>query len=41
MVVGSAEELKEASTKKITWKKDAAKIALIPAGSFRIGQHQA
>jgi len=31
-VVGSAEELKEISTKKITWKKDGAKIVLIPAG---------
>ena len=31
-VVRSAEELKEISTKKITWKEDQAKIVLIPAG---------
>ena len=32
-VVRSVEELKEISTKKITWKEDQAKIVLIPAGA--------
>ena len=33
MVVASAEELKGIKAKKITWKKDGAKMVLIPAGS--------
>ena len=37
VVVGSAEELKGIDAKKITWKKDDSEMALIPAGSFKMG----
>ena len=37
VVVASAEELKGIKAKKITWKKDGAKMVLIPAGSFDMG----
>ena len=37
VVVGSAEELKGIDAKKITWKKDNSEMALIPAGSFEMG----
>ena len=39
VVVGSAEELKGISAKKIIWQKDGAKMALVPAGSFEMGDH--
>ena len=37
VVIASAEELKGIKAKKITWKKDGAKMVLIPAGSFDMG----
>ena len=37
VVVGSAEELKEVTAKKVIWKKDGSRMVLIPAGSFQIG----
>ena len=37
VVVGSAEELKGIDAKKFTWKKDDSEMALIPAGSFEMG----
>ena len=37
VVIASAEELKGIKAKKITWKKDGAKMLLIPAGSFQMG----
>ena len=37
VVIASAEELKGIKAKKITWKKDRAKMVLIPAGSFDMG----
>ena len=37
VVVASAKELKGIKAKKITWKKDGAKMVLIPAGSFDMG----
>ena len=37
VVVGSAEELKEVTAKKVIWKKDGSQMVLIPAGSFQIG----
>ena len=36
VVVGSAKELKGVKTKKITWKKDGAKMVLIPASSDQV-----
>ena len=39
VVVSSAEELKGIKAKKITWKKDGAKMVLIPAGSFEMVVH--
>ncbi|HHZ92461.1 TPA: hypothetical protein EYN65_18500, partial [Candidatus Poribacteria bacterium] len=29
----------ESPTQEITWEKDSAKMALIPAGSFEMGDH--
>lgn len=39
LVVGSAKELKGITAKKIIWKKDGARMALIPGGSFEMGDH--
>ena len=39
MVVGSAEELKTVSAKKIIWKKDGAKMILIPY-AFPVGEEK-
>ena len=39
VVVGSAKELKGITAKKITWEKDGAQMALIPSGSFEMGDH--
>ena len=38
MVVGSVKELKDVKTKKITWKKDRAKMVLLTPGSFTSGE---
>ena len=37
VVIASAEGLKGIKAKKITWKKDGAKMVLVPAGSFDMG----
>ena len=37
VVIASAEELKGIKAKKITWKKDGAKMLLIPTDSFQMG----
>ena len=37
VIIGNARELKGIKAKKITWKKDRAKMVLIPAGSFGMG----
>ena len=37
VIIASAGELKGIKAKKITWKKDEAKMVLIPAGSFDMG----
>jgi len=37
VVVASAKELKGIKAKKIIWKKDGSEMALIPAGSFEMG----
>ena len=37
VVVESAKELKGGTAKKIIWKKDGSEMALIPAGSFEMG----
>ena len=39
LLVASAQELKGAEAQKIIWKKGGAKMALISAGSFRMGDH--
>jgi len=39
LVVESDKELKGVTDKKILWKKDGAKMVLIPAGSFQMGDH--
>jgi len=39
VVIASAEELKGLKAKKIIWKKDGAKMVLIPAGSFEMGDY--
>ena len=39
VVVASAKELKGIKAKKIIWKKDGAKMVLIPAGSFEMGDY--
>ena len=36
VVVGSTKELKGVKAKKITWKKDGAKMVLIPASSDQV-----
>lgn len=38
-VIDSAKDLKNTEAKEIIWKKDGAKMALIPAGSFEMGDH--
>ena len=38
MVVGSVKELKDVKTKKVTWKKDRAKMVLLTPGSFTSGE---
>ena len=38
VIVESAKELNGIAVKKIIWKKDGAKMALIPAGSFEMGE---
>ena len=37
VVVGSTEELKGITAKKITWEKDGSQMALIPSGTFEMG----
>ena len=39
VVIGSAKELKGITAKKITWEKDGSQMALIPAGTFEMGDH--
>ena len=38
VIVEGAKELNGIAAKKIIWQKDGAKMALIPAGSFEMGE---
>ena len=39
LVVGSAKELNGITAKKILWKKDGAKMVLVPEGDFLMGSN--
>ena len=38
MVVGNVKELKDVKTKKVTWKKDRAKMVLLPLVPLQVAR---